>query len=256
MSLDTLIRVVEFGGSFLLFALLLWVMRRGASKRANVFARLAKTLKWTYSKGGPPLDDLGPFELFSRGYSGIVGSSLSTDSHGVEMRVFEYVARQGEAGRISASVVYFRSGMLRLPKLLMRPEGLGDKLVGALGGQDVDFEAHPVFSRRFRLRGDEQSLRLVFRDDVLSYFERTPDLCVEGYGDRLIVYRFNDATEIDPTLEPDDLRQLLDEGLGVFAQMTGTAGHKCSKCGLVNDANAVTCRRCHAAFSHPRGLQQ
>ena len=246
MSLDTLTYVVEIGAYALLCGLFAWAMRRGASKRTDTFARVARAMKWSYSKDGPRLESLGSFELFSKGSSGRARSTMSTDAHGVDTRVFEYVAHLGEAEGVSASVVYFRSDKLRLPAFLLRPEGLADKVAGAVGGRDVDFDSHPIFSRRFTLRGDEPSIRQLFGADVLSYFERIPDLFVEGRGDRMIVYRFNDTTEIDPTLTPDDVRQLLHEGLGVFAQMTGTAGRKCSECGLVNDAQAFACRRCRA----------
>src|SRR2546422_3151571 len=52
----------------------------------------------------------------------------------------------------------------RLPTFMLTPEDLRAKLAVLFGGQDVDFDDSPEFSRRYRLRGtDEDAVRALDR---------------------------------------------------------------------------------------------
>ncbi|MEC9473853.1 MAG: hypothetical protein VX584_04130, partial [Actinomycetota bacterium] len=62
---------------------------------------------------------------------------------------------------------------LQLPTFVIRPENLFHKIGSTFGYQDIDFDAHPTFSKRYLLRGpDEEAIRNTFTDEFLSSYER------------------------------------------------------------------------------------
>jgi hypothetical protein len=75
----------------------------------------------------------------------------------------------------------------------------------AFGMQDINFENHPDFSRRYLLRGeDEAKIRLRFHPRFLSFLEQHPPCCAEGSGPQLIVWR--DDQQVSPEKMADWLR--------------------------------------------------
>jgi len=98
----------------------------------------------------------------------------------------------------------------------LRPEGLMHKIGSLFGYQDIDFDSHPNFSKHYLLRGsDEEAIRELFDDDLLSFFETQEKVCVEADGHDLIIYRQRKR------IEPDTVQEFLREGFGIFARLRG-----------------------------------
>jgi len=58
-----------------------------------------------------------------------------------------------------------------------------------VGLHDIDFDAHPRFSKNYLLRGtDNEKVRDLFRHDVLDVFEGIEVLSAEGLRDQFIYY--------------------------------------------------------------------
>ena len=138
--------------------------------------------------------------------------------HGVTEHVdvaifgYEYMTRVGQhTSTAKQNVIYFRSPALNLPEFALRPENLFDKIGDVFGGQDIDFESHPKFSKSYSLRGsDEQKVRETFTDEVLSFFENQTGISTEGGGDQLIFYRAGKR------IDPDQVSSFKQEGFRVF----------------------------------------
>ena len=116
---------------------------------------------------------------------------------------------------IVQTVICFRSSQLSLPGFSVRPEEWHHKLRSKLGYQDIDFESHSTaaeFSKKYLLRGeDEQTIRALFTDAVLTFFAAHPDkVCVEGSDDQLILYRAGIS------IKPEDIPAFMKEGFEVF----------------------------------------
>ena len=83
-----------------------------------------------------------------------------------------------------------RHPSLRLPGFALCPEGALSKLLQLFGAQDIAFPDHPRFSRSYVLRGvHEPSVREVFSQEVLDYFDRKPGMWLEGGLEWLVFYR-------------------------------------------------------------------
>ena len=77
-----------------------------------------------------------------------------------------------------------------VPAFQASPERLMDKIEAAFGGQDIDFDSDPEFSRRYWLRGvDVSGVRRLFNSSVRRELLWDPGWCLEGEGDWLILYR-------------------------------------------------------------------
>ena len=213
--------------------------RKLSEQRSKKFKNLAEQMGMEFSEKGDSalLESLSAFDLFSQ--SGVkITNVLHGDSEQLgygeefEVRVLECVYQSGQ-NIINQTVICFRSPQLSLPDFSMRPEHFLHKLGSVLGYQDIDFESHQaaaVFSKKYLLRGkDEQKIRALFTDKALTFFAAHPDVgnghlpfwhwsqyevCVEGSGDQLILYRAGIG------IKPEDIPAFMKEGLEVFRVFT------------------------------------
>jgi len=131
-----------------------------------------------------PLYEPGPIPMFESAHqlSRVDGEAFLFD--------YSYTVGSGRtSSHYARTVCHFSSKRLKLPAFSLRPERLWDKARAWAGAQDIDFPAHPGFSRKFLLRGtDEAAVRAAFSPHVLDGLERRGALAVEGFEDILIVY--------------------------------------------------------------------
>jgi hypothetical protein len=113
------------------------------------------------------------------------------------------------------TVLLLKDERLALPAFALRPEGLEDKLdEKVFGHQDVDFESHPLFSKKYRLQGaDEDGVRDLFDENLLSYFEDKEGLWVEGNGKEIIVYKHGKL------VPQDQLEPFMKRGLAILKRL-------------------------------------
>jgi hypothetical protein len=185
-------------------------------KRNEGLAAVAEKLGLPFFPSGDPalIDELSKFELFTQGRSRKISNMLHGETDEVRVGIFDYQYTTG-SGKNShtwwQTVIYFCSPELNLPHFAMRPEHLFHKIGGLLGYEDLDFESHPIFSRKYLLRGsDPDRIRVLFRDEILTYFEDQKGVSVEGNGNQIIYYRASKR------VAPDEVRGLMEEGFAVF----------------------------------------
>jgi hypothetical protein len=73
-------------------------------------------------------------------------------------------------------VISFQSSLLSLPEFELRSENMFHKIGKAFGCQDINFESHPEFSKRYLLRGaDEEAVRTFFTPEMrVAWVSRGP----------------------------------------------------------------------------------
>lgn len=147
----------------------------------------------------------GRLPLFQRGY----GRGISNVARGSNESVFEFRYTVGSGKNSSTyqqTVAVFDLSPRELPAFELKPEGLTDKLGSLFGGQDINFEEDPEFSRRFRLRGpSEDAIRERFHTGLRQQLVAGGSWSVEGDGPWLAVYRRSKR------VRPDDLMDFLQE---------------------------------------------
>jgi hypothetical protein len=201
----------------------IWYSFYAAQQRREGFMQAAEEMGLTFFPDGSPdlLSHLGDFKLFNQGRSRKMRNLIQGDSGEVQIAIFDYQFTTGSGKQSHThlqSVVALQSGQLNCPDFTMRPEGFFDKIGGALGFQDIDFESHPVFSNNFVLQSsNEPAIRRYFTPELLEFFESKPGISVEAQLGKMFFYR--SGRRIKPHEIKDNLAQAY-EVFGVMVDST------------------------------------
>jgi hypothetical protein len=143
------------------------IQQRQARKRRDALAALAGSLGWAFESGKDysPGDGQTAFRIFNRGDDRYAYNTLrgvvEIDGRACPVATGDYHYEETHgSGKDRRTTDYFFSYVLvRLPwvtpDLVIRPEGIFDKLAGALGFDDIDFES-AEFSRRFHVKSSDK----------------------------------------------------------------------------------------------------
>ncbi len=160
---------------------------------------------------------LSGFNLFNQGRGRKMTNLIQGDSGEVKIAIFDYQYTTG-SGKNShthrVSIACLESANLNCPDFTMRPEGMFDKIGGALGFQDIDFDSHPTFSDMFVLKSsNEQAVREYFKPTLLEFFETKKGISVEARPGMMFFHR--SARRV----KPEELKNLLSDAYEVFGHM-------------------------------------
>lgn len=162
---------------------------------------------------------LKDFWLFRKGKHPKIKNMIKTMDVDLDadIRVFDYqfsINKKRNSRVKRTTVFYMKSRDLGIPQLLMRPEGLLDKLGTMMGMQDIDFEEYPEFSDQYLLKGeDEELIRYNMNDKVLKFFTIQKNWYLEGLNYYMILYKYNRL------LHAQDIRQFFEMGIELSEMM-------------------------------------
>ncbi len=176
---------------------------RDAKKRRLAYRAVAEGMGWNYTERDTEL--VGPYRqlpVFRDGHFAL--NVLRGDFGSRPAAIFEYTQGQGKSA-IAQTIVHLQSAAVDLPTVELRPEvKFADQVFKAFGYQDIEFSHRPEFTRRFVLRGpDETAIRARFTDDVVDAIEAIPRVCLQASGPHLFLYRMGEV------VMPDALPELL-----------------------------------------------
>lgn len=142
-----------------------WLIEK---KRREALAALAARLGFHFdpSRNWNHDEQYAHFEIFRRGHSRAAFNTLTGE---LEIDGLRWPVRMGDfvykvtrhTGKGSHTQTYRFSYLIlhlpfpRVPDLLIRREGMFDKVAGVLGFDDIDFES-AEFSRRFHVKGSDK----------------------------------------------------------------------------------------------------
>ena len=96
------------------------------------------------------------------------------------------------------TVLHISEMDINVPDFALEPEGLWSKFSELAGGKDIDFANHPVFSRKYYLRGEnETTIRDFFSESLIHFFENREEMHVECHRNKLLIYKKRDL--LDPS---------------------------------------------------------
>jgi MFS superfamily sulfate permease-like transporter len=132
------------------------------------------------------------------------------------------LSRYAEVGKIESSDATLREGAMQdqnethitivhvsdidvqIPDFALEPEGLWSKLFEGVAGRDIDFASHPVFSKKYYLRGyDETLVTKFFSESLIHFLENREEMHIECHKHRLIFYKKRDL------LEPEEINYVV-----------------------------------------------
>jgi len=93
----------------------------------------------------------------------------------------------------------------KLPTFTMEKEGvLGnifDRVMAFTGYKDIDFEMYPNFSKKFLLKGENESeIRSFFTDEIIHFFENHQIYHLESNGESLVIFDKIKLARTDETI--------------------------------------------------------
>jgi len=203
-------------GILLVIIVIILLVRYYSKKRTEALTAFAEFEHYTFSKKPDDtfLPSLSGFHLFSKGHAKKVSNVLSKDSSERDLTIFDYRYTTGggkNSHTRSQTVVLYQSNRMQLTPFTLRPENVFHKIGKSFGYKDIDFDEHPIFSKQYLLRGeDEQEVRKLFTERALTYFDENKGFCVEGDGNQLLVYRSSKK------VSPQNIPLFLETGLKVF----------------------------------------
>jgi len=145
-----------------------WAGVRAAKQRREALAALATSLGWSFDPSSDTRHDneYSHFEIFRKGHGRRAYNSLrgvlEIDGRRWDAKAGDYLYKVTSSNgktttththRFSYLIVHLPFG--KVPDLLIRREGLFDKLAGAFGFDDIDFESEE-FSRRFHVKSPDK----------------------------------------------------------------------------------------------------
>ena len=184
-------------------------------KRLANMEEVANELGLSWSQTGS-LDQISHsgFNLFNQGRARKVSNLIEGVTDEVTIGIFDYQFTTGHGKHTRTTkqtVASLSSAQLGCPEFSMRPEGIFDRIGGMLGYQDIDFDSHPEFSKRFVLKGpNEEQIRAYFKPPVLEFFEKQAGISVEGVGNAVCFYRTGKI------VKADEIKNLLADAYSVF----------------------------------------
>jgi hypothetical protein len=139
-----------------------------SQKRRDALAELAAKLGWQFdpSRNTRHDDEYAHFEVFRRGHSRaayntlegrveIDGRSFSGKMGDFTYKVTHHTGKGSHTTTYRFSYLILHLPFHNVPDLLIRREGLFDKLAGAVGFDDIDFES-AEFSKRFYVKSSDK----------------------------------------------------------------------------------------------------
>jgi hypothetical protein len=186
-----------------LFVFVAWLSHRQAKARAAAIAAAATRLGWMFHGDvkDHDFDDRHPqFECFRRGHSRFAHNRLSGRVHALDTELpaeagdYHYRVTSGSGKNRNTRTYRFSYAMValpfgaRLPSLRVRSENFFDKLAGAIGFEDIDFES-AEFSRRHHVSSSDRRFAHALIDPRMIEFllDVHPPLFELGSGVLLVV---------------------------------------------------------------------
>lgn len=180
-----------------------WVSSVMDRRRRDALRQVARSLGLQFDESAVEArrQSFASLPLFGLGHS----PSWSNESFGAlsrpEVRVFDfrYTHGHGKHRRTHRqSVVAVRLGRARVPQFSLRRSHFGDRLAALVGFDDINFDSHRDFSKKWSLTSNQPSaVRNFFRAELLDEILNIPDLQIQGSHDWILVFRPNKRTKPD-----------------------------------------------------------
>ena len=200
------------------FAFAMIASNKAEKKRRAELAQTASEMGLEYFEEGWDgfLDPFAEVKLFNRGRARRTRNVIQGQTDDVSIRLFEYFYTTGSGKNRRThvqSVACLQAPELEIASFALRPQSAVFDAIGKkFGGQDIDFEDHPEFSRMFVLQGaNEPAIRDQFTAPVLDFFVGQQGIWLEGIPGGLVFFRRNKR------VPPSSMRNFLSEAYKVFA---------------------------------------
>lgn len=199
---------------FILVVIVLAIFHAARNRQRQAkWRELAREMDCHYS----PTDPFGTHRvltqpLFQQGHSRHVSNLLSGQYQGNQIRCFDYRYTIG-SGK-NSHTYFFTCALLKSPvlfqTLVIRPEGIGDKIGHFLGVHDVQFESDE-FNRRYAVQCQDAKFAFdVVHARTMQFLLGATDLAIQASGFTVLIYGTRGQAPM--AFLGQEVRRLLDFG--------------------------------------------
>ena len=196
---------------------LAWWMEK---KRTEAMTAWAQAHGYVFEGPAQPLiDELSAFKLFNQGRARTAKNLMrgSKEPGAVRICDYQFTTGSGKHQQVHQQTICVLKtpGRMAPHFFIRRQRSLFDALGKVFGGQDINFDDDPVFSKAYVLQtsGDEQQLRGFMSVGLRETLSRMVDrnLMMEVVGDTLILHQGR-------RLKPDQLEALVADAVNIRRQ--------------------------------------
>ena len=124
---------------------------------------------------------------------------------------------------MNVTVVQITETDLSIPDFALEPESLWSKFSQFTSGKDINFSDHPVFSKKYYLRGNSDAhIREFFNESILAFLENREEIHIECHRNKLLFYKRRELLTPDEILY---LERFAEDYLDVISQHAGQPTH-------------------------------
>jgi hypothetical protein len=189
--------VLIIGGVVALIGGVIYLAYLYEKKRTDAMQQFAEAKGWDFERNGAGrMENVAHFKLFGLGHGRQLTNLLrgAKDRTEVSVADYKYTTGSGKNSQTyNQTICAVRIPGMTLPHFFARRQiPLLDSLGKLLGGQDINFEEDPAFSKAYVLQthGDAEQLRRYFNERARTAFtelaSKSPQM--EGQGDVLLLH--------------------------------------------------------------------
>ncbi|MBL8915658.1 MAG: hypothetical protein JNM17_33475 [Archangium sp.] len=195
--MDAILPILAIGGFIVFIGGIIYIAHLIEKKRTEAMTAYAQQHGFVFEGPSPQLlHDMGGFKLFNQGHSRQVKNFMrgSKDVGAIRIADYQYVTGSGKHRTVwSQTIVILQTPGRNAPHFFCRRQrALFDALGKMFGGQDINFDDDPVFSKAYVLQtsGDENQLRHFMSPGLRDTLTRMSDknLVLEVSGDTLLLH--------------------------------------------------------------------
>lgn len=196
---------------------LAWLMEK---KRTEAMTAFAQNHGYQFEGATPQLiDELSAFKLFNQGRARTAKNTMrgSKDPGSIRLCDYQFTTGSGKHQQVhQQTICVLKTPGRNAPHFFIRRQrALFDALGKVFGGQDINFDDDPTFSKAYVLQtsGDEQQLRGFMTTGLRETFSRLADrnLMMEVVGDTLVLHQGR-------RLKPEQLEALVADAINIRRQ--------------------------------------
>lgn len=195
--MEQLFPVLAIGGFIAFIAGIIYIAWLVEKKRTEAMTAFAQQHGFVFEGvQNQLLHDMAGFKLFSQGHSRQVKNFMrgAKDVGALRIADYQYVTGSGKHRTVwNQTIVVLQTPGRNAPHFFCRRQrALFDALGKLFGGQDINFDDDPTFSKAFVLQtsGDEQQLRHFMSPSLRDALTKMSDknLVLEVSGDTLLLH--------------------------------------------------------------------
>lgn len=205
-----------------------WLSSVMERRRRDALRQAAGTLGLQFDESAPEArrQSFASLPLFLLGHSPGWSNEASGVQSRIEVRTFDFRYTRGHGKRRRThrqSVIAVRLDRARVAQFALRRAHFGDRLAAMVGFDDINFDSHRDFSKKWSLTSDQPSAaRALFRAELLDEILNFPDVQVQGSHDWIVVFRPDKRTK------PEMYGRAIDEAVAIrdAFERWGNARHR------------------------------